>query len=114
MQATFLPSLSNCTSLLGNSRMMVNSRRAGRVVAPASSISASTLQRTPTSRSVVVMLMPLPLVCSSTLERIGQRRAGADHALDLLQAFEELFFAEMEFHTGTGKMVGQAARVGFV
>ncbi len=71
MLATFLPSLSNCTSLEGSSRMMVKSRRAGRVVAPASVISASTLQRTPTSRSVVVMLMPLPLVWSRTLERMG-------------------------------------------
>ena len=29
-----------------------------------------------------------------------QRRARTDDALDLLQAFEELFLAEMKFHTG--------------
>ena len=105
MQATFLASLSNCTSLLGSSRMMLNNRRAGRVVAPASSISASMLQRTPTSRSVVVMLMPLPLVCRSTLERIGSVVRVLTTLWTCCKAFEELFFAEMEFHTRNGKRV---------
>jgi len=50
---------------------MENSLRAGKVVDPALDTSASTLQRTPTSRSVVVRLR-LPVdAWTSTFDSIG-------------------------------------------
>src|SRR3954468_6096330 len=72
IEAAFLPSTSIETSLEGSSRMMVNSRRAGSVVAPSFSTLASNAPRTPTSRSVVVRWTSPPLAWSKTLERIGR------------------------------------------
>ena len=54
MEAAFFPSTSIWISLEGSSRTMLKRRRAGSVVAPFFSTSASKLPRTPTSRSVVV------------------------------------------------------------
>src|SRR3954466_4353515 len=50
---------------------MVESRRAGSVVAPSFSTEASMDDETPTSRSKVVMRTSPPRAWSSTLERIG-------------------------------------------
>src|SRR3954466_3064272 len=50
---------------------MVESRRAGSVVAPSFSTLASMEEETPTSRSKVVMRTSPPRACSSTLERMG-------------------------------------------
>src|SRR3954454_14383655 len=50
---------------------MVESRRAGSVVAPSFSTEASMDEETPTSRSKVVMRTSPPRAWSSTLERIG-------------------------------------------
>src|ERR1700722_740842 len=50
---------------------MANSLRAGRVVAPIRSTCASTLPRTPTSRSVVVSRISPSLAWSNTFDKIG-------------------------------------------
>ena len=71
IEAAFFPSTSIWISLEGSSRTMLKSRRAGSVVAPSFSTSASKLPRTPTSRSVVVRCTSPSVACSKTLERIG-------------------------------------------
>ena len=80
--------------------MMVKSRRAGRVVAPSFSTSASKLPRTPTSRSVVVRLNFVAVGLQQNVRKNGQRGAGADDVLDLLQTLEEFFFRDAKFHEG--------------
>src|SRR5438552_10517315 len=71
IDAAFFASTSMETSLEGNSRIIVKSRRAGSVVAPSFSTFASKAPRTPTSRSVVVRRTSVPFAWSRTLERIG-------------------------------------------
>jgi hypothetical protein len=51
---------------------MEKSRLAGNVVAPALETSASTEQRTPTSRSVVVRLTEPLLAWTKTLDKMGK------------------------------------------
>jgi len=71
MDAALRSSTSISISAAGTSLRIENNLRAGNVVDPAFVTSASTRQRTPTSRSVVVRLR-LPLdACINTFDRIG-------------------------------------------
>jgi hypothetical protein len=96
--AAFLPSTSIWISLEGSSRMIVNKRRAGSVVAPSRSTFASKL---PAHADVEVGRRQVHFVAARLQQHIRenrQRRAGADHVLHLLQSLEQFLFRDAEFH----------------